>query len=550
MGEAVVLVNILGAAALLLWGLRMVSSGMSRAFGAPLRRFINGGADNRLMSLGMGTVVTIALQSSTATCLMSASFVGRGLMGVDMAQAVMLGANVGTSLVVKFLTFDVGPLSAILVLSGVVLFRSGGGGHRRPLAKALIGLGLMLLSLHLLDVASEPLRNSAQLRQVLHDLDGAWLVGVVLAALLALLAHSSVASILLILPLAAKGDFGAAFGFALVLGANLGSALSPVLETGDQKPTFRRVPLGNLLVRAVGCVVVLPFLDHLSGFVATLGGDLVSQLVAFHVAFNLALALVFLPLTTPMAALLARLRPDVPEAEDGRQPRYLDDSALDSPAVAIGLAARETLRIGDQVEAMLRQCLDMLSGKAAKGSDIGKMDDVVDSLHQAVKLYVARLTNDDLDEDERRRANDIMTFAINLEHMGDIIDRNLRDLAEKKAKRHLSFSQEGMADIAALFTQTLDNLRMALTVFMTGDVRMARQLVAEKAEIRILERNAAEAHLSRVGSGRRESIETSALHLDILRDLKRINAHIASVAYPILENRGELEETRLRITPA
>ncbi|MBR9972407.1 Na/Pi cotransporter family protein [Magnetospirillum sulfuroxidans] len=550
MNEAIVLINILGAAALLLWGLRMVSAGVMRAFGAALRRWINKSADSRLKTAGMGCVVTVALQSSTATCLMAASFVGRGLMSVDMAQAVMLGANVGTSLVVKFLTFDIGPVSAILVLAGVGLFRSGSG-HRRHWARVLIGLGLMLLSLHLLDVASEPLRQSAQLRQMLHDLDGAWLIAVVLAAVLAMLAHSSVASILLILPLAAKGDFGLAFGLALILGANLGSALSPVLETGRENPMFRRVPLGNLMVRAAGCLAALPFLDTLARGLDLTGMAPIEQLVGFHIAFNLGLAVAVLPLTRVIARVLAILRPEVAGDADPRQPRHLDPSALESPAVAIGAAAREALRIGDVVETMLRHSLEMLRDNDGRlGGEIGRADDVVDALHEAVKLYLAQLSNEDLDNDDRRRASDIMTFVINLEHIGDIVDRNLKDLAERKIKRHLSFSAEGLADITALFALTQDNLRTALAVFMSGDARLARQLVEDKAEIRTLERNATEAHLQRIGSGRRESIETSALHLDILRDLKRINAHIASVAYPILEHRGELGATRLRIGAA
>jgi phosphate:Na+ symporter len=240
--EAICIANMLGAVALLLWGLRMVSTGVTRTFGASLRRGINLGTDNRFKALLAGLFVTIALQSSTATCLMSASFAGRGLMSAATAQAIMLGANIGTSLVTKLLTFNVGPLSAVLLFLGIMLFRSGEG-RRRHMARIFIGLGLMLLSLHLLDLASEPLRDSHQLRLVLHDLDGAWLVGLILAAVIAMLAHSSIASILLILPLAAKGDFSLPFGLALILGANLGSALPPLMETAKEASAVRRVPL-------------------------------------------------------------------------------------------------------------------------------------------------------------------------------------------------------------------------------------------------------------------------------------------------------------------
>jgi len=549
LNEAVVVVDILGAAALLLWGLRMVSTGITRTFGADLRHWISLSADNRAKALLAGLVVTVALQSSTATCLMSASFAGRGLMSAATAQSIMLGANIGTSLVTKLLTFNLAPLAALLVLIGMVLFRTGEG-RRRHLARIFIGLGLMLLSLHLLDTASEPLRNAPQMRQVLHDLDGVWLVGMVLAAIIAMFAHSSIASILVILPLAAKGAFGLPFGLALILGANLGSALPPVWETAADNAASRRVPLGNALVRLAGCALALPFLDRIAAALPLVEAERATQLVDFHIAFNLVLAAMFLPLTGPMAALVCRLRPDEAAADDPRKPKYLDESALGTPSLAIGAATRETLRIGDTVEAMLRRSLEVFQTNDPKtAAEIGRMDNIVDALHESVKLYLARLANEDMSDGDRRRASDIMTFAINLEHVGDIIDRNLKELAEKKIKRRLAFSREGFEDILAFFNQTLDNLKTAMTVFVSGDARLARQLVADKAGVRDLERNATEAHLARISSGRRESIETSTLHLDILRDLKRINAHITSVAYPILEERGELETTRLRSSP-
>ncbi len=546
MNEVVVVINILGAVALLLWGLSMISTGVTRAFGGALRRWLNAGG-SRLSAAAAGLAVTVALQSSTATCLMAASFLSRGLLEVVPAQAAMLGANLGTALVAKALTFDVGPLAAALLLASLVLKRSGSGGQRAAAARILLGAGLLLLSIRLLEAATGPVREAPQLLRVLADLDGIWMVGLVLAAALTMLFHSSVATILLILPLADSGAFGLPFGLSLVLGANLGSALPPVLEAGRDNPLARRVPVGNAIVRLAGCVIALAALEPLSSVLPHLGAGAAQQLVNFHVLMNLMVALVFLPLLGPLSRALANLLPEAPVADDQRKPRHLDESALGTPNVAIACSARETLRIADQVEAMLGRAQSLLTGDDAEAAkELGGMDDVVDSLHSAVKLYLARLPAEDMDPADSRRVAEIMTFVINLEHIGDIIDRNLKDLGKKRLSRQLTFSAEGGADIAAMFAQTRDNLKSAVAVFLAGDVRLARRLVSDKAEIRNLERRAAEAHFARIRSGRRESIETSALHLDVLRDLKRINAHIAAVAYPILEQGGELEETRLK----
>jgi phosphate:Na+ symporter len=174
------------------------------------------------------------------------------------------------------------------------------------------------------------------------------------------------------------------------------------------------------------------------------------------------------------------------------------------------------------------------------------MDDAVDKLDEAVKLYVTKLTRESLSEADGHRAMEIISFSINLEHVGDIIDKNLMELAAKKIKRKVVFSREGAAELESFHQEVFDNLKLAFSVFMSGDVRVARQLVTEKATLRATEYAAAESHLARLREGRAESIESSSLHLDILRDLKRIHSHICSVAYSVLERTGDLQASRLK----
>jgi phosphate:Na+ symporter len=178
--------------------------------------------------------------------------------------------------------------------------------------------------------------------------------------------------------------------------------------------------------------------------------------------------------------------------------------------------------------------------------DVERMDDTVDQLHEAIKLYVIRVSREQLDEADSRRTIDVLTFTTNLEHIGDIIDKNLMELAAKKIKHNLRFSNEGFAEIARMHERLLDNLALALNVFMSGDVRMARQLLGEKIRFRELERSYSDSHIDRLTLGKPETLATSSLHLDVIRDLKRINSHLTAVAYPILDAAGELSQTRLK----
>src|SRR5581483_8908840 len=261
----------------------------------------------------------------------------------------------------------------------------------------------------------------------------------------------------------------------------------------------------------------------------------------FHMAFNVVLALVFIGLLDPLAWLLVKVFPARRAAADPATPRYLEEAALDTPSLALADAARETLRMGDVVEVMLRQVMTaLMTNDRSLAREVSRMDNVVDKLDDAIKLYVTKLTRGSLDEREGHRAMEIISFTINLEHIGDIIDKNLSELAAKKIKRKLQFSSEGAEELAAFHKRILESLRIALGVFMSGDVTEARKLIAEKAQLRNAEVAAAERHFERLRAGRPETVETTSLHLDVLRDLKRIHSHICSVAYPVLEAAGEI----------
>jgi phosphate:Na+ symporter len=538
------LINIVGAVALLLWGLRMVRTGVSRAFGTDLRHLISRGVANRFSALLVGIGVTGILQSSTATALMVASFASRGLVATAPALAVMLGADIGTTLVAQVLAFDVAWLSPIFIAVGLFAHNASEATRIRQIGRATIGIGLMLLALYLIVSASEPLRDSALLQRVFGSLVGEQVIAVLIAALLTWLAHSSLAVVLLVMSLAAAGVVPLPFAFALVLGANLGGIVPPIMATLGQEPEARRVPLGNALFKIVGCLAVLPLIDALAPTIAYLGADPARQVVNFHTAFNLAVATVFLFATEPIANLSRRLLPSQAKADDPGRPKHLDRDNIQNPQVALACAARETLRMGDIVETMLRKSITVIRTDEPRLADeVITMDDAVDRLHEQIKLYVAEASREPMDQEESLRASEILTFTTNLEHIGDIVE-NLMQMAAKKIKNKMRFSEDGLEEITAIHEKVVENLKLALGVFMSSDVKLARQLLAEKKKVIALERAGAESHMARLRQGRPESIETSALHMDFLRDLKRIHSHIVAVAYPVLDRAGELERLK------
>ncbi len=543
-----ILLDLVGGVSLLLWGLHMVHSGIMRAYGTRIKKLLATVLKNRFQALFAGIGVTVLLQSSTATALMLSSFSASGLVDLGPALAVMLGANVGTALIVQLLSFNTSLISPFLLFLGVLAFRRGSKTITRDLGRVAIGLGLMLLSLHMLLDSLAPAENAPLVMEILSTMTGNPFLNLLTGTLLSWAAHSSVATVLLVMSLGYSHFITPQAALALVLGANLGSALNPLWEGASrQNPAQWRLPVGNLVNRVVGCMMFLPWLDQIAGLLQSLDPNPVRMVADFHIIFNLLLAAAFI---FPIGLLANKLKAIFPERKvqgSLATPLYLDESVLQIPSMALSCAVRETLRMGDIVESMLRQSMVALLHNDRKiMTDVSRLDNAVDSLHEAIKLYVVKLTRDSLDEQEGRRTLEIMALSINLEHIGDIVDKNLMELANKKIKRQSQFSPEGAKELEEFHRIVTDNLKLAMSVFVTGDVRLARQLLKEKVLIRNLEITAAENHFSRLREGRVESIDTSSLHLDVLRDLKRIHSHICAGAYPALEAAGELSPTRLK----
>jgi len=544
MSATLTLLQIAGHVALLLWGLHMVHSGILRACGGELRRILMTGLGSRLKAFLAGLTITAVLQSSTATSLMATSFIAGGLMDLPPAIAAMLGAGVGTTLIVLVLTFNVAAVSPVLILTGLIAFKRGEATRVRDLGRVGIGLGLVLLALHQIVRQLEPVENAAALRDLLGMLAADPLLDALLAALLTWAAHSSVAVVLFVMSLAAGGVVHPEAALAMTLGANLGSMIPQYLAARHNAEASRLV-VACALVRVAGAALCLPFLRPITDALAAAGGP-PTQVALFHFAFNLALAVAMLPFVEPLARLCTALVPAPRLAADPGAPRYLGAANDDNPAATLADAARETLRMIDVVQTMLANFREAIRSDDRKRlQEIAAEDDILDRLHNAIKLHLTRLAAN-LPEAEARRCSDILAFAINLEHVGDILDKSLRELAAKKIRYRVSFSAEGAAELEAMHRHVLDALRLATGVFMHADASSARALLDEKLRMRDLEAEATENHLRRLREGRPESLETSALHLDIARDLKRITAHIAAVAHPILEARGVLARSRLR----
>ena len=521
------LLHLLSAVALLVWGTHIVRTGVMRVFGARLRTVLSRSVEKKPLAFCAGIGVTALVQSSNATTMLVTSFVAQDLVALAPALVIVLGADVGTALMARILTFDLSWLSPLLIFIGVIFFLGRKQSRAGQLGRVGIGLGLILLALELIVQAVTPITDI--------------LLDALIGAMFAIISYSSLAAVLLTATLTAAGIISFPVALCLVIGANLGSGLLAMLNNSAANAAARRVALGSLLFKLVGSLIILPFVHLLAETMGKLSLPKAELVIYFHVFYNLVRCLVMLPFVDPMARFCKTIIRDEPELDTQLRPKHLDVSALDTPTLALANAARETLRIGDAMEQMMEGLNKVMHGEPRQEKELRKLADDINVLYTAIKLYLARMPKEELAEEESRRWAEIIEMSLNLEQASDIVERMGSEIADKSLAARRAFSLDGLKELDALYEQLLSNLKLAMSVFFSGDVTSARRLRRSKHRFRILNRRYSHAHVDRLHQQNVQSIETSSLHLGLLGDMQRLNSLFCSVAYSVLEQPDEDE---------
>jgi phosphate:Na+ symporter len=548
---SLILLHLAGATLLLLYAVHLVRTGMERAYGGTLKRLLGEAKRGQMKAAAGGAAMAVMLQSSTAVAMLACGFAASGIIALPVGLSLLLGADLGSALVVRALSFDLSWLIPALLFAGGVMHLKLSGQKVKETGRMVLGVGFVLLSLKLIGEATHPLRDSPILPTFASYLAQDYLTAFLIGAAFTWVIHSSVAAVLMIAAFAGQGLLPLEAGAPLVLGANVGGGLIAFWLSRGMPPGAQRIPAGNLLFRAFGAVIALAAVETLHLPLALLGANEGGALVNLHLAFNAALLVFSLPLAGAMARLTQALLPEPPAKERNdsllaHRASALDRSVVGSPKLALASATRELLRMGELVEIMLRPVMDLFAaGTREEIARLRKVDEGVNRAHTEIKLYLAEVNRGVMTSAEARKSIELTDFAINLEHAGDIVAKNLLVLAEERAERNLRFSREGWSELKELHGRLVENMHLALNVLVSNDLASARQLVLEKERMRALERRSHDGHLMRLRSGTPESVETSDMHLEVARAFKEINSLLVTVAYPLLTESGDLLESRL-----
>ena len=549
--STLVILNLLGGVALLLWGVRMVRTGILRVWEEQLKYFIEYRLGNRFSAFAAGLVATLVLGSGTATALIVTNIASTGVLPAGLGLSVLLGADAGSSFVAALVASGSNIAlwtSPAFLFIGFVIFQSSEELKPHNAGRVLIGLGLMLLSLRLISQATTPLGEASLFHQVLTSVGQAPILAFLIGAAMAWGFHSTLASLLLVASLMVNGSLTLTGALPFILGINFGGGLPAFVSALGLPPEARRLPLANLLARAMLAVVLLGFPQHLSALLPETPATPLTWALGFHVAFNVAVAVLFLPLVNVMAAVVKRLIPDSTAPEDPlRRPRYLDPTAVAAPAIALANANIELARMGEILERMFATALKAMAASSMEMlKQLEGQDSQLNAFQLAIQAYVNDVSQGQLSAEQSRRALEVTLYASNLEHAGDIIQLNLKDRIRAKIKEGLSFNTAEQGALAELSLIIQNNIRLAATVIATRDVAAAQHLIGQKDAFRQLENKMMAQHFTASLANKATALRQSALFIDMIRDLHRVNSHVVAAGYPVVDDAGLLRSSRLR----
>lgn len=542
------LIQLTGAVMLLLYSVRMVRTGIERAFGPSFQRAMTK-RSNRLSAAGMGVIFAIILQSSAAVALLAAGFAGTGALNFVGGLALALGGDLGSSLLIQILSFRLDWLVPVLLALGGALFLRSQRRTMKQAGRVVLGIAFILISLRFLRETMEPISDSAFLPAIAGYLESDYVTAFLVGMALAFIMFSSVAVILMCVTLVQIGAIPLLAGVSLVLGANMGSAMIPVWLSRGMPAEGRQVPVANMLLRCSWGILVLMLVNRLPILPFLEGHTTGQTLVNVHIMFNLTLLVIALPLIGYLQKPIGKFLPIpaiYPESMPESHRSVLDENVRNNPGLALASLKREVLRMLQVVEGMMRPVMDLYRDfDKPRMQALRQTDDVVNDGLDGVRRYVARIDPDRVGEQTFKQARDLAEYAIEIEAAGDIVVKQLLLLAQERNDHRIQFSQKGLEELISMHEQIMANIELASNVLISDDVESARLLVESKDEISRTERRNRRTHLRRLSQGTEVSFDSSDLHLETLRGLKEFNSRVASVAYPILYRKGQLLETRL-----
>jgi phosphate:Na+ symporter len=541
-----VLLNIAGGVALILFGIRFLRKGLERLLGHGLYAWLERMAQRPAKAAVAGAAFGTIAPSSTAQTLLTLQLLNAGTLTAESTLGFLLGANVGITVTVQLIAFRFFDYYAVFLVGGLVCFQYFKSETVRGIGQTVLGLGFIFLAMSLTSDTARVLATDHDFQTILGVLVNhqVWLV--LFAGLLTLCTQSSTAAIGLSLALGEGGAVSLPVLLPVVLGANLGLGLTSLLA-GFPTWEGRRLAAANLFLKCSAIALLLAFYPQVEAFVAASPGSLARQTANFHTAFNLVVMLVGVFCAAPIGRLMQKtVKPSTPAVVDGVKPvaTHLDPAALASPVFALANATRETLRLADGVKGMFEGAWRALNERSPDlAREVQKHDDRIDDLNTAIKLYLSQIPDDGLTPRDSQLQFGLLNFSSQLESIGDIIDKSMCTAVIKHGHETTELSSADRADLQVLYEKVLHRMEMAISVLATRDRELARQFLQDGDELKNWCIDVQKRHYQRLSANDPHAIESSARFLDLLNTLRRISGQLNTIGHTFVLDKPKAEES-------
>ncbi|GAB6158392.1 Na/Pi cotransporter family protein [Desulfotomaculum varum] len=533
--QAVVL-SMIGGMGLLLYGMYVLSDGLQKIAGKRLREALTQLTKNRLVAMGLGTLVTVMFQSSTATTVILVSLTSASIISLRQTLAVILGADIGTTITAQLIALKVTEISLPIVgVGATIIFFSKRHKYKR-IGQVLIGFGLLFLGLKIMSDTMHPLRDDPMFGKLLLQMSDNPLLAMVVAAVFTFLVHSSAATIGIIMLLAMQHMITLESAVYLLFGANVGTAFTAVLSSLGSSRESQRVATAHLLFKVAGVLLFLPFVGALAKVMSSLTSNAGFQVANVHTFFNIAIAVLFAPFISQFARLLEIIVPEKKQPDTDVVPKYLDESLFSTPEVAIGMATKEIMHISDHVSDMTKHIYPLLkSYDPDLAEKMHQKENHIDALATATNKYLTHLLRQPLTKDEFNKTMGLVHIVREYEYIGDVIEKNLMYKAESKYVNNLDFSAEGHKDIITMHNKILELLYIVNTAFATNSCMLAEKAKTLQEDIVDLEFRLRMSHIARMQRGSQETENTSFIHMDVVNAYLRMSEHMKNIAMALTD---------------
>ncbi len=518
------LITLLGASALLVYSIDELSKSVQYLAGNRFRVWINTFGENRLYGIFLGIVFAILLTSSSAVTVMLVGLANARLMSIPQVFSVTLGASIGSTFIVHLFAIKIADYGLLLIAVGVILSSLSSSDRIDRMARCSLFMGIMFFAMSLLGESGKTLEKNELFQYVIQYFHDRPLVSLCISGVFTAVIHSSAATIAFVMSLMTAQHGTVYEAFPWMLGANLGTTATAYFASFKSGQLGKQAALGHLVCKVVGVAICLPFMHELSQGCEYLVGDLGRQIALSHTLFNVIVAVLFFPFISVGVRLVQKL---VPEAEKEKQFefQYLDQRTLESPELALAQAQREILRVSDTVEQMVEKSIHLFKGSNEREIESLKaMDQVVDFLNKGIKLYLTKMSQGDMTPEQVQKEFELLLRTNDLENIGDIIDKNILELARKHIKKGYKFSEEGWNEIMTFHAKVVECLRISTAYFTSHDRALAAKLMVLHQQIEDLTLDLSENHVQRLHRGVKQSMDTTSVHLDLIGNLQRIAA--------------------------